>query len=251
MSQSNANTGLSPLDDEISFDLTGHTEIVFALNELIRRGELVTVTFNSGANLVLTTLLCVDRDDDTLVFDWGGSESTNQRLLQSTRNFFVATPDGIKVQFVTERVYETTYGGKKAFVTDLPGKIARMQRRDCYRVATPVARPLLCHVTVKKGESMTLPIHDISVGGIGLTLHEVTKSLEAGMHLPEVSVQLPEQGEVRCGAEVRHITIRETSATRPVIHVGLRLENPPHVMQARIQRYIVDLERARRNMQPD
>ena len=251
MSQSNANTDLSPLDDEISFDLRGHTEIVFALNELIRRGELVTVSFNSGADLVLTTLLSVDREDDTLVFDWGGSESANGKLLQSGRNFFVAKPDGIKIQFITECVRETTYGGKKAFVTDLPEKIVRVQRRDGYRVVTPVARPLLCHVTVKKGESLTLPIHDISVGGIGLTLHEVTKSLEAGSALQEVCVQLPEQGEVRCAARVCHVTTHDTLAARPVTHVGLRLENPPHVMQARIQRYIGDLERARRNMQPD
>ena len=104
---------------------------------------------------------------------------------------------------------------------------------------------------MQDGEPLSLPIHDLSVGGIGLTLHEATKRLEAGMALPEVSVQLPEQGEVRCAARVCHVTIRETLAVQPVIHVGLSLENPSHAMQARIQRYIVDLERARRNMQPD
>ncbi|MCK7500135.1 MAG: flagellar brake protein [Comamonadaceae bacterium] len=72
------------------------------MNDLIHRGELVTVSFNQGAELILTTLLSVDRDDDTLVFDWGGSEETNRKLLKSGRNIFVAKPDGIKVQFVTE-----------------------------------------------------------------------------------------------------------------------------------------------------
>ena len=91
MSQPDDNTRASALEDDERFDLTSRTEIVFGLKELIHRGELVTVSFNGGADLVLTTLLSVDRDDDTLVFDWGGSEPINQKLLKSERNIFVAT----------------------------------------------------------------------------------------------------------------------------------------------------------------
>lgn len=251
MNPPDANTSVSTPEDDERFDLTGHTEIVFALNDLIQRGELVTVSFNGGADLILTTLLSVDQDDDTLVFDWGGSESVNRKLLQSGRNIFIAKPDGIKVQFVTERADETVFGDKKAFVTDLPEKLVRLQRREYYRVATPVGHPLLCRVPAQDGEPVSLPIHDLSVGGIGLTLHQATKLFEAGTALPEISVQLPEQGEVRCAAQARHVTPVDTLAAHPIIRVGLRLEKPPHVMQARIQRYIVELERARRSLQPD
>jgi flagellar brake protein len=251
MQDSTAKLDARAREEDERYFLTGYTEIVFALNDLIHRGELVTVSFNAGADFMLTTLLSVDRDDDTLVFDWGGSDAANRKLIKSERSIFVAKPDGIKVQFVVGEVIETVFGDRKAFVADLPEKLIRLQRREFFRVATPVGRPLMCQVSSAAGEQTDVPIHDLGVGGIGLTLHHALAVLEPGLVLPEIRVQLPDQGEVRCAATVCHATNLETLAAHPAIRVGLRLENPPHVMQARIQRYIVGVERTRRSMEPD
>lgn len=247
-----ADTGSASTEEEDErFFLTGPTEIAFALNDLVHRGERVTVNFAGGSQQILSMLLEVDRRDGTLIFDRGGSEGANAKLLGSPRNIFIAKPDGIKVQFVTGEVSETAFNERDAFVTDLPERVVRLQRRESFRVATPITRPVICQFGMVNGEPLSLPLHDISVCGVGLTLSGKLPFFELGKRLPMIRIDLPEHGEVRCSAAVRHLTQLSTAHGQPVFLVGLRLEELPHAMQARIQRFIVDLERARRSAQPD
>ncbi|MBS1173838.1 MAG: flagellar brake protein [Proteobacteria bacterium] len=253
MSPEDSQSSLPDSDEEDErFLLTGRTEMIFALNDLIHRGELVTVSFNQGADLILTTLLSVDRDDGTVVFDWGGSEESNRKLLNSGRNIFVAKPDGIKVQFVTGEVEETSFGNRKAFVTDLPQRIVRLQRRESFRVLAPLGSPLTCRIVAdEQSAPLLFPVHDLGIGGAGLNLPHPQPVFEPGRRLAGVRIELPDAGEIACSAQVRHATPLDTRGSGPVIRVGLRFDGLSHEMQARIQRYIVAIERARRSMTPD
>ena len=253
MSPQDSQSSLPESDEEDDrFLLTGHTEVVFALNGLIHRGELVTVSFNQGADLILTTLLSVNRDNHTLVFDWGGSEENNRKLLKSGRNIFVAKPDGIKVQFVTSRVVEATFGGHKALVTDLPQRIVRLQRRESFRVLTPLGARLACRIIVEeKAAPLLIPVHDLGIDGVGLSLPDSIPAFEPGTRLAGLRIDLSDAGEISCSAQVRHVTVMDARGSGPVIRAGLRFDSLPHEMQARIQRYIVAIERARRSMTPD
>jgi flagellar brake protein len=244
-------TSVAKEEEDERFFLTGPTEIAFALNDLIHRGERVTINFAGGAEQILTMLLEVDRRAGTLVFDRGGSDKANARLLGSPRNIFIAKPDGIKVQFLTGEVSKGGFKGREAFITDLPERVVRLQRRESFRVATPIGRPVLCHVGSVNGHPLSLPLHDISVCGVGLTLSDKAPLFDVGKRLGIVRIDLPEHGEVRCEATVRHLTQAGSVRGQPVFVVGLRFEDMPHAVQARIQRFIVDLERARRSAQPD
>ncbi len=238
-------------EEDDRYLLTGATTIAFALNELIHRGELVTVVFDHGAGMILTALLAVDAERETLIFDWGGSEQENLRLLASERNIFVAKPDGIKVQFVTGQAEETTFGDGKAFVTALPERVIRLQRRESFRIRTPVGRPLVCRLWPEKGNPVDLPVRDLSVGGVGCMFQGAHAPFEAGQVYPRCRIDLPEAGEISCSAEVRHVTPLNPLSATPAAIIGLRFREITQPMQARIQRYTVTLERARREMSPD
>lgn len=238
-------------EEDEQFFLSGGTEIAFALNDLIHRGELVTVSFNRGGEMILTTLLALDREEDRLIFDWGGSETASRRLLASERSVFVANPEGIKVQFICGAVFETTHGGRKAFATGLPDHVVRLQRRESYRVATPVGRPLLCRVESAAEAPGQYPLHDLSVGGFAFTAPVLPASWQAGAMLDRVHIMLPEFGEVAAAAEIRHVTRLDPRGSAPAFRVGCRFADLPHAMDVRIQRYIVALERTRRSATPD
>jgi c-di-GMP-binding flagellar brake protein YcgR len=238
-------------EEDDRYLLTGPTTIAYALNDLIHRGELVTVVFDHGKGMILTALLAADADEETLVFDWGGSEQENQRLLASERNIFVAKPDGIKVQFVTGQAAETVFGDGKAFVTNLPERVVRLQRRESFRIRTPLGRPLICRLWPENGTPIDVPLRDLSVGGAGLTYSGKHVPFEAGQVFPRCRIDLPEAGEISCAAEVRHVTAGNPLSGIPSAIVGLRFRELTQPMQARIQRYIVTLERARREMSPD
>jgi c-di-GMP-binding flagellar brake protein YcgR len=250
--QDAASSTLSSEEEDERYLLTGRTEIVFALRELIQRGEMVTVSFNQGADLILTTLLMVDPAHDTLIFDWGGSEAANRKLLHSRRSIFIAKPDGIKMQFPAEEIREATFGDQKAFVADIPRRVARLQRRESFRVLTPRGHPLLASVSVEaESDPLILPLHDLSVAGLGFTQTAKAEPFEPGRHLADLRLELPEHGEVACNADVRHVTVTDSSAATRVHRIGLRFDGLPHLMQARIQRYTASVERARRSMTPD
>lgn len=239
-------------EEDERYLLTGRTEILFALRELIQRGELMTVSFNQGADMILTTLLSVDPSQDALIFDWGGSEAANRKLLRSERSFFIAKPDGIKIQFVAEEIRETVFGDHAAFVVDIPRRVVRLQRRESFRVLTPLARPLMATLSLdQEARTLALPVHDLSVAGLALTQPGKAEPFEAGLRLPGLRFELPEFGEVACAADVRHVTVADSSVAAPPYRIGLRFHGLPHVMQARIQRYTVSVERARRSMTPD
>jgi c-di-GMP-binding flagellar brake protein YcgR len=239
-------------EDDERFFLTGRTEILFALRNMIRRGEMVTVSFNDGADMILTTLLSVDPAHGALIFDWGGSETANRKLLRSERSFFIAKPDGIKTQFAVAAVRETVFGDHRAFVVDLPTRVVRLQRRVSYRVLTPLARPLMVALAIEaEAQPLMLPLHDLGVAGIAVTQQGNAVPFEAGLRLHELRFDLPEFGEVACDADVRHATLADSSAAKRPHRIGLRFHRLPHVMQARIQRYTVSVERARRSMTPD
>ncbi len=238
-------------EEDDRYQLSGPTTIAYALNDLIHRGELVTVVFDHGNGMILTALLAADADEETLVFDWGGSEQENQRLLASERNIFVAKPDGIKVQFVTGRAAETVFGDGKAFVTNLPERVVRLQRRESFRIRTPLGRPLICRLWPENGAPIDLPVRDLSVGGAGLSYSGARAPFEAGQIFPRCRIDLPEVGEISCTAEVRHVTAGSPLSGAPSAIIGLRFRELTQPMQARIQRYTVSLERARREMSPD
>jgi c-di-GMP-binding flagellar brake protein YcgR len=250
--QDAANSSLIREEDDERYFLTGRTEILFALRELINRGELVTVSFNHGADMILTTLLTVDPAHDALIFDWGGSETANRKLLHSDRSIFIAKPDGIKIQFTAGEIRESCFGDHKAFVADIPSRLVRLQRRESFRVLTPLARPLMASVTLdEEAKPRLLPVHDLCVAGLALTQAGKAAPFETGVRLAGLRLDLPEFGEIACDADVRHVTIADSSAAAPPHRIGLRFHGLPHMMQARIQRYTVSIERARRSMTPD
>jgi c-di-GMP-binding flagellar brake protein YcgR len=124
------------------FSTNHRREILFHLYQLINDRERVSVIFNEGNEMFLTVLLDIDETQDLLIFDWGGSEVTNQKLLKSERNFFICTPLVVKNQFMTGAVRETSYQQRRAFVTHLPERYTRMQRREFFRMVLPLTRQI-------------------------------------------------------------------------------------------------------------
>ena len=146
--------------------LTSAREIVFLLDSLIEHGEPVTVLFNQGAESFLTMLLDIDDDEEELIFDWGGSEEINRRYLKAASASFLCYPDGVRVQFMVKQARAIEYGDRMAFAVALPGSLLRLQRREFFRINVPMAAQPLCSLEIDDKQTLTLPIHGVSVEGI-------------------------------------------------------------------------------------
>ncbi len=227
------------------FSTNHRREILFYLHQLINDGERVSVVFNEGSEMFLTVLLDIDEEQDLLVFDWGGSEETNQKLLGSARNFFVCAPHGVKNQFMTGAVRATNYQQRRAFVTRLPERYTRMQRREFFRMALPLTRRPLCALPQEKGKPMLLPVIDISIGGIAMESPSATPPFGIGQRIPETLVEFKDGHSLKVELEVRNI-IPVQRGEKVVSRIGCQFIGISHHEEHMLQRFITDVQREER-----
>jgi c-di-GMP-binding flagellar brake protein YcgR len=226
------------------YSLRGRMEILNCLNDLIRHRENVTVYFNQGKDFILTTLL--EASAEHLLFDRGGDDAANKRLERAQSCVMTAVHEGIRTQFSsTWTPQRYLWGDAKVFRIPLPQKIIRLQRREAYRVELAVNKPVVASLFNEEGVLLAaLPIHDISVGGVGLNMVAGKANLSEGDRL-EIEFSVQSGRPVRCHAQVRHLTPMGKAGGHPNLRVGLCFLDLEQSVSARIQRYILQVEHQR------
>jgi c-di-GMP-binding flagellar brake protein YcgR len=227
------------------FSTHNRREILFYLNQLINDSERISVIFNGGSDTVLSMLLHVDDGTDQLIFDWGGSEESNAKLLRSERNFFVCAPHGVKNHFVVGKVQETTFQKRRAFVTKIPDRYTRLQRREFFRLVLPITRRLPCTVTLADGKTMQLTVVDISIGGIGAEFPEDANPFEIKQKLLKSKLELKGVGIL----EVDLIICNNHPVQRgdkQFNRIGCNFIKISHGVENQLQRFITDVQREER-----
>jgi len=247
---SDTNTTLSLIDtkeDLGQFYLETRTEVVQILRSLNMHADSLAVYFDQGRNFILTALLEVRPSQETFVFDLGSSEEMNNRLLQSEKLIFVGIQDGIRVQWSTGPAAKTQYGGSPAFVAWLPQTVLRLQRRDYFRVVVPLSMMARCHVPDAHTGQEGLAIHDISVGGVCVVANAELAKAQVLDRFERCTISLGEQlGDIQESLEVRHVTPINLRGGKSQTRVGLRFCDIAAADQARIQRFLVKVEQAKR-----
>ena len=72
------------------FLLRSRGDILFVLKALVEHASQITVFFNEGRDLLLTTLAAIT--DQGLVFDFGASPEINRRALEAQKLFCITSP---------------------------------------------------------------------------------------------------------------------------------------------------------------
>jgi c-di-GMP-binding flagellar brake protein YcgR len=241
---------LTPIDgreDLGQYYLETRTEVVQILRSLNDHADSLAVYFDQGRNFILSALLEVRPNQETFVFDLGSSAEMNERLLKSEKLIFVGIQDGIRVQWNTGRVAKTQYGGSEAFVAWLPQTVLRLQRRDFFRVVIPVSMSAQCHIPDASTGRDGLRIHDISVGGLCVVANDALSKAEVLDRFERCSISLGEPlGDIQESLEVRHVTPVSLRGGKNQVRVGLRFVDISASDQAKIQRFLVKVEQAKR-----
>ena len=227
-------------------------EIEKILRGLIAHHALVTAHAGERGAFFVTAVLEVDDEDGTLVCDYGVDAASTERLLNAPRLTFVTQLDHVRVQFAVSGAVTEDYEGGPAFRVPIPEVVTRLQRREHYRLKVPRGRPLYCELQPptdaedpKTGKRITLPVYDISCGGVALAGWPDDFVPRRAMDLPEVWIALPDLGRVVVDLRVVHVqgTIgRGPNAGR----FGCRFANANHSASMLVQRYINRIEREQR-----
>lgn len=235
------------IDAELErYQISSRAEIVSVLRAVAASRAMVTIGFNQGMDFIVTSLLGVDPDADALVFDFGADARSNARLLQAERLNVSTVLDRIKVQFASPGAVEVEFEGAPGLALPLPELLLRLQRREHYRVRTPLTRPLVASVPhpQEPGKRAQLRILNLSCGGIAVVSAGEAVTLEPGTVLHDCRIELPEFGTVNTALEVRNAGSVEERGGKRTQRCGCRFLDVAPATLTLLQRYITRLERA-------
>lgn len=230
------------------FMLRSLPEIQPVLRGLSDRAAQITVFFNEGQDLLVTMLVAVAKDH--LILDFGPDSEVNHRAVETDKHYCIATLDRVRIQFVLPGFSQVVHEGRPAFRTALPDELLRLQRREFYRLSTPVARPLKCLMPLPlSGGGLHLHeanIYDISGGGMGISLPPAGVPFGVDTVYPNCRIDLPEVGMVTCTIKVCSlfdVTLKSGTTSK---RAGCEFVALPGPMMTLIQRYIIKVERERK-----
>jgi c-di-GMP-binding flagellar brake protein YcgR len=221
-------------------------EISYILKAIQAKNEIVTAYFNQGSDFILTVILEISTDSNTIFLGIGVDDALNRRILERDKIIFVSTQDHVRIQFTASKIERSTHQGKPAFKIVLPKELLKLQRREYYRLSTPVINPVKCIIPNLKGGTIEITASDISLGGIAITHYHERLRLSIGDVFPECKIMIPGIEPLRTGLEVRNeqeVWLKNGAKTH---RAGCMFIDFPPGQQSTIQRYINKLDRERR-----
>ncbi len=237
--------------DYSQFLLHSTSEILAVLRSLIQKGAMITVHFDQGQSFLLTTMLALRPDNREFILDLGSNEEMNRKALLAGKLIFTTIIDKVKVQFSLSKLAQTQHEGRAAFLGTMPETLLRLQRREYFRLSTPIVTPVkLITITRKPDNSalqVELPLLDVSGGGVGLMAPlNHAQLFERGDTLSDCKMMLPEEGLLVVTLCVRNLFDVSTRSGSHYVRMGCEFVNLPASRLTMVQRYITRIERERK-----
>jgi c-di-GMP-binding flagellar brake protein YcgR len=234
--------------DNSRFLVRHRQEIARILRGLSQRREIVSAFFNGGSELMLTAVLDADHELGFVMLDCGANPAANERILQAEKIIFVTALDRVKVQFSSVSIEMGVFQAGSALMIPFPEQVLQLQRREYYRLTTPIMNPLMCEVVVKPGVVESFPIVDISAGGIGMIIGNTPdQRLAVGQTYPGCRIELPGVGPIEITLSIQNLFEATLKSGKKIYRSGCKFTNLRGAAENQIHRYILRLERERIN----
>lgn len=230
-----------------AFTIGSRLEILHILHALMRKAALITVNVDAR-EFFLTSLLGIDEKSNRLYFERGRAATGIPNIRTGQKISYRTKLEQVEIRFSSTGLHTTIYGGNEVYEIPLPEELQRLQRRESYRVHTPLIKAPKCRLTRKtepKPDTVELNIINISCGGIAIQCPPDQFKPQIGDRYDCVLL-LPDTP----GLQVT-VTVCDTNETRLLNgkksqHTGCAFVAPPESTLAIIQRYIMVLERQQR-----
>ncbi|QJE00949.1 flagellar brake protein [Massilia forsythiae] len=230
-----------------NYEVGSRREIVALLCQISEKRQLVRLMIRGEGDACVTSLLAVDANSGTIVLDRSISREQNARIVGADKVVCETALDKIRILFNLQGLRETDFEGGLALAADLPPTLIRLQRREFYRMTTPVTNPVRATITLppELGGASVFPLADISCGGVAMLDNKHQLNAAIGTSYPGCRIDLPEIGPVTTTLLVRNaieLTLLNDKTTR---RLGCQFLDISRANLAAVQRYITKLERER------
>lgn len=253
MPTSSLNSSTEHLDCDnplLRFTVNASTEVLFLLRAIQKRNLLVNLDLLDSRQIVVTSIIAVNPSDNTLILDSARGDALNRELMSGKGAEFISQLDGVSITFSTGPVSLCEYEKMPALRMPIPKSLIRLQRRDHFRVALPIANPVKCIVASNSKDDpdpITTHIVDIGCGGVAIAESGGRLGTETGRVLPACRLLLPDTDVIVTSLEVRNSAQIRLLNGAFQTRLGCKFIDLPNDMAAMLQRFVMNIERVRRD----
>ncbi|TAN64635.1 MAG: flagellar brake protein [Methylobacter sp.] len=233
------------MSDILSFSIQNPRQIINNLSLLIKSKCLISVRFGTNNESYITTLLGINEKNNVLILDYGPKEDLNQHILNANKVTFDTEYTGIKVSFIGSALKKITYKGEAAFEMSIPKSLYWMQRREYFRVKSPLSKSSYCQLILKDRDPVNLKLYDISLTGFAMlnVSKEISDLLIPGTSFSGCKLVLSEAGEGPISFEICAKYIINPDKLQKIQKIGCRFIKITRPVEEIIQRYMQQIQR--------
>lgn len=236
-------------EDEAKYLLRDSREILAILKNVVTARALVSARLAPGRESYLSALIEADDREGGLLLDASADPAQNERILRAEALDCVTQLDKVRIQFILKHPRLVQEGGNPGFRCDLPDSLLRLQRREFYRLQTPIAHAVTCSLALPQADgtrrNTELRILDISGGGVAIAVPPVGVHFEPGTEFPDSLLRLPDTAPIPARLVVRNLFRITRRGGAEVLRAGCEFADLPRGAEDAIQRYILRVERTR------
>lgn len=233
--------------EDSPFRVHSKVEIVALLNRLQDKNQQLTIKSDNGLDSILSVILDINDARNEIIIDASKSQTTNENITRSSRLFVEALYNNIRITFETKNARLIDYSGHTALIIAIPASLVRLQRREAFRVNTPILQPLHCTFELDIEDNQTRKfatvLKDISIGGVGLVDENCLIEVSIGQKCTHCILQLSNTVNVEVDLEIRDVRDVKLTSGKVVRKLGCSFINLSNRTEAVIQRLIMQLER--------
>ena len=149
---------------------------------------------------VPTAVLEVDEDDDCVILDGSHNEASNRAIEDAKYLLCYAQLERVNIRFRLETPDRLERDIHVAFRAALPDAMYHMQRRESYRLETPITDSPICTIRQDEAQGGTLNLQlrviDISSGGLAVAIVDGMPLLEPQRTYRNCTLQLPDTAPI-------------------------------------------------------
>lgn len=236
-------------DDEAKYVMRDGREILAILRNLVAARALVSARLAPGGESVLSTLVDVAEDGSSVLLDGSADTQQNARMERAEALDCVTQLDKVRIQFLLRGQRIVQEGGAPGLRAPRPTALLRLQRREFYRLQTPLSQGTICTVTLPREDGSRkeadLRIIDISGGGVAIAVPPVGVHFDKGDEFPDSLLRLPDTAPIPIRLIVRNLFRITSRGGAEVLRAGCEFADLPRGGEDAIQRYILRIERER------
>lgn len=237
------------IEDLSPYQIHSRREIITLLRSIGERNQLVRMIIDAGAEAIVTSILKIEEANGTVLIDVAPSHHLNQRILESDHISFETVLEHIRILFFATEIDTCLFENLPAFRIAIPESLIRLQRREYYRVPTPLANPVRCTITIPQQNEtdppakIVLALKNVSGGGVAIMDEKKLLDNTIGKVYKDCQIELPGGTLVVATLQIRNSLEITLASGKTIRRLGCLFIHLPKAMLAAVQRYITKLER--------